>query len=186
VKRGDEHTHREAVPTCPGSDVSDTALSGGATPRGQSPAREDRTGASQCGPPDEGSTDEAESSHAPPMPDYQGAHAFVSTLNIYQHVRLADLVRADTIEMSPLGGGVDQGAASPTWPMELTIDMDTDEEPSEVPQRDNTLGYQGRADHTDNTYRYDTLVQPPGPDSDKQVTTAGKLQPVRTLTHWIE
>jgi len=147
VKKCDDHVHREAGPTCPGSDVSDTAPSGGATPRGQSPAREDGAGASQSVPLDEGSTDEAEASHAPPMPYYQGAAAFVSTLNIYQHVRLADIARADTIEMTPLGEGV---VISLTWPMESTIDMNTDKEPSDVPQRDNTAGYNWRTDLTDN------------------------------------
>jgi len=182
VKRGDGHAHREAAPTCPGSDVSDTALSGGGTPRGLSPAREDQADAARSGPADEGSTDEAEAWHAPPMPFYQGAASFVSTINIYRNVRLADIMRADPIEMTPLGGGGYQVATSPTWPMESTIHMDTDEEPSVVPPRVDTAGYHLRSD----TSRDDTLVQPPGPDSDKQVTTAGKLQPVRTLTNWID
>jgi len=116
------------------------------------------------------------------MPYYQGAAAFISKINMYQHVRLAELERADTIERQGKGGGV---VTSPTWPMESTIDMDTDEEPSDVPQRDNTAGYNWRADLTDNTYRFDKLVQHSGPDGDKQVTTTGKLQPIQTLTHWI-
>jgi len=119
------------------------------------------------------------------MPYNQRAAAFVSTLNINQHVRLADIVKADPIERQGKGGEVDTLVTSPTWPME-TIDMDTDEKPSNMPPRDKTSGYNWRADLTDSTYRYDQLVQPPGLDSDKQVTTAGKLQPMHPLTHRID
>jgi len=60
--------------------------------------------------------------------------------------------------------------------MESTMDTDTDEEPIDVPPGD-TVGYDRRADE---------LVQQPEPDRDKQVTTAGKLQPVRTLSNCID
>jgi len=68
--------------------------------------------------------------------------------------------------------------------MESTMDTDTDEEPIGVPPGD-TVGYNRRADSTVQPDRADELVQPPEPDGDKQVTTAGKQQPVRTLTNWI-
>jgi len=105
---------------------------------------EDGAAASQSVPLDEGSTDEAEASHAPPMPSYQGAASFVSRFNIYQHVRLADIERADPIAMTLLGRGPDKEATSPTWPMESTFDMDYDEEPSDGPPKDSMAGHNWR------------------------------------------
>jgi len=44
-----------------------------------------------------------------------------------------------------------------------------------------------RADLTDNTYRYDKLVEPPGPDvRDRPATPTVNLQPIRALTYWID
>jgi len=83
VKKYDDHAHREAEAqsTSPvdtlASDVSDTPPSRDTTPRGQSPAREDGADTSQSSALDEGSTDEAETSHTPPMPYYQEAAAFI-------------------------------------------------------------------------------------------------------------
>jgi len=76
----------------------------------------------------------------------------VSTLNVYQHVRLADieradpialtpLERADPIELTPLGEETSRVDTSTTWPMESTIDMG--KEPSDVPQRDHTADTTG-------------------------------------------
>jgi len=193
VKKYDEQAHREAgVRSTPpietvGSDESDTAPSGGATPRGPSPAREDEAGASQSGPRDEGSTDEAETWHTAPMPYYQGAAACMSRINTYYNVRLADIVGADPTEQQGTGGGTGTTDSMPVWPMESTPDDHTsDKQPSDTLQ--GAAGrYNWRADLTDNTYRYDTLVEPPGLDGREQPATAtGDLPPKRALTHWID
>jgi len=65
----------------------------------------------------------------------------LSKINLYHYVRLVDLEGADLTERQGNGGGTDMADTSPTWPMEATTDMDTDEEPSDVPQRDNTARY---------------------------------------------
>jgi len=108
-------------------------------------------------------------------------------LNLYMPVRLADIKRADPIEMTPPGGGGDRVGTSPIGPMESTIDMDTGEEPSDVPLRDKAAGPGWRTDLTDNTCRYDTLqrAQHSGPEGDQQATTAGNAKLERTLKHWI-
>jgi len=174
------------------SDVYNTPPSGGATPRVQSPAREDRAGGSLSGPLDRGSTDKGETPYTPPSSapwpqQVDTAATDVLKINTYHFVRLIDFVRADTTERQGTGGGTDMADMPPTWPMEATTDMDTDEEPSDVPQRDDTAGYNWRADLTDNTYKYDKLVEQSGPDrSDASVTAAIKRQPMRTLTHWID
>jgi len=104
-------------------------------------------GPAQSGLLDEGSTDEAETWHAPPTPYFQEAAAFVSTLNVYQHVRLADIERADITEQQ---GNNNTGDTRPTWPIESTPDHRPDNQ------------YHWQADLTDSTYRYDKLVEPPG------------------------
>jgi len=161
VKKGDDHASREAEsPATPPMETVGADESDAATPRRQIPVRKDEV-----------SSDEADSWHAPPMPYYQGAAAFVSKLNFYQHVRLADIVRADPIELTPLVEETTRMDTLTIGPMEST--MDTDEEPSDVPPRDNTAGHSWRTDLTDNTYHYDQLVQQADPEGDKQVTTGG-------------
>jgi len=58
---------------------------------------------------------------------------------------------------------------------------------ADVLQGDNTVRYNWRADLTDNTYKYDKLVEPLGPDrKDTPVTSTVNLQPIRALTSWID
>jgi len=74
-----------------------------AAPGGQGPAWEETEGASRSGLLDERSSDEAESWHAQPMPYYQGAASFMSTVNLYMPVRITDIEKVDPIEMTPPG-----------------------------------------------------------------------------------
>jgi len=129
-KKAEDHTNGEAraQSTPPrkalGSDGSDTPPSWGAT---------------QSGPPDEGNTDEVETSHTPPrgVPWSQQADTAeagtprVTLFNTYHFVRLVDLEKADLTEKQDNKGNM--ADTLPTWPTEHN--MDTDEEPSDMPQR---------------------------------------------------
>jgi len=84
VRKDEDGAHREfgAQPTAQpppprealGSDESDTPPSEGNTPRGQSPVMVDGECTSQSSPRDEGSTDEAETSHTLPREATSDTH----------------------------------------------------------------------------------------------------------------
>jgi len=53
--------------------------------------------------------------------------------------------------------------------------------------------YNWRADPTDNTYKYDRIIEPPGPtdrterrDTPFKTTATLNQQPIRTLTYWVD
>jgi len=139
-----------------GPDEYGSSPSGGATPRGPSPHREGTTSASQSGPCEDSSSDEMETWHSAPLPYYEGAAAGMARINKYYNVRLADIAGADPI--------VHQGNEGGTGTTQSTPD-----------------------DHmADNTYRYDTLVEPPELAAREQPATISEDIPsTRSLKDWI-
>jgi len=178
VKKDEDGAHREsgAQPTAQstpprealGSDGSDTPPSEGATPRGQSPAKVDGEGTSQSGPHDEGSTDEAETSHTwpreatfdthgprepscVPWPQRDNTAGFdiLSRINTCKYVRLVEHVeqteeRRNLTERQGNGRSTGEADMLPTWPKEATSDTHgPNEQPSDVTllKGDNTGRY---------------------------------------------
>jgi len=88
------------------------------------------------------------------------------------------------------GGSTDEADMLPTWPREATSDTHgPNEQPSDVTwlQGHNTVRYNWRGDLTTNTYKYEKLVEPPGPEKrDTPFTSTLNLQPIRALTYWID
>jgi len=124
--------------------------------------------------------------HSAPMPFYQGAGACMSGINTYCTVRLADIVGCDPIGQQGNGGATGTTETILVWPMQSTPDDRTTA--NRLCDMQEAAGrHHWWADLTDNTYRYDTLVEPPGLDGrTPPATAASDLQPIRARPYWID